>query len=406
MKSWKLFVGAACLIGIAGVAVFQYSRTRQGASPEPASKAENGTGQLELPEGLSADEYQRAEKWFRERYASQAPTRSEVLFMAGSLATAEKKPETALACYRAIPSEDPARGLAARLEEGLLLVQLNRADEAEAAFRSYIDAARVARELKTDDVITAFKWLDYILSVEIRQEERKEFLGELHMIGLADPFDSKQYFFPNLLILNSPAGRTRIQQFLEKDPQNVKLLVAQGRYKTYEGKFDEAIELLDRLLNQHPGDTRIGAALLEAYFESDNLERFEEVLKGLPPYAAGEPWLLTRMRGEAAMEDKQYNEALRYFQAVLEQDPANAPAQMGLARAYEALGDKKLQAEALRRSGILAEIRVNLSSLQASAASAASELADKCQAIHFDQAAQVFRMHAQAIQAAQQKPGP
>lgn len=397
-------LGALCLLGIAALVVYRWNRAAADASSQRASQQESDAGQLELPSGLSGEEYQRAEKWFRERYATETPTRNDVLFMAGDLATADNKPDTALACYRAIPTQDPARGLAARLQEGLLLVQLNRAREAEAALRMYIDAARVAPELKLDDVISAFKWLNYVLSVEIRQEERKEFLGELHQIGLADPLDSKQYFFPNLLILNSPAGRTRIQQFLERDPQNVTLQLAQGRYKTLEGKFDEAIQLLERLLAEHPGDTRVGAALLEAYFESDRLERFDQALEGLPQYVAEEPWLLTRMRGEGSMEAKQYDEAVRYFRAVLERDPANAPSQMGLARAYQAIGDEKAQGEALRRSGILAEIRVNLSSVQPDAAAAATELAEKCESIDFDAAAKVFHMHAESIKQSQQSP--
>jgi predicted Zn-dependent protease len=157
------------------------------------------------------------------------------------------------------------------------------------------------------------------------------------------------------------------------------------------------------LLAEHPDDTRIGAALLEAYYESNDLERFDAVLKELPPYAPFEPWLLTRMRGEGAMEAKQYEDAIRYFKAVLEADPANAPSQMGLARAYQAIGDEKSRAEALRRSGILAEIRVNLSSVQPDAAAAATELAEKCEAINFAPAANVFHLHAEAIQ--RQAPG-
>jgi predicted Zn-dependent protease len=252
--------------------------------------------------------------------------------------------------------------------------------------------------LQAADVVTAFKWLDYILSVEIRQEERQVFLAELHQIGLADPLDSKQYFFPNLLILNSPAGRARLSQFLEKDPQNPYLLLAQGRYKTLEGNFGEAIQLLEQLLAAHPGDGRIGGALLEAYFESDDMDHFQEVMARLPELAESEAWLLTRMRGEGAIARQAYQDAINYFQIVLAHDPANAPAQMGLARAYGALGDKSEQTEALRRAGILAQIRVNLSSVQPDAAAAAKDLAEKCEAIHFDEAAKVFHMHAEAIQ--------
>lgn len=149
----------------------------------------------------------------------------------------DKQFETAVQCYQQVPTTTARLGMLAGLEEGKLLVELNMADEAESALRQFIDAALVAAELDPQQVLDAFKWLTYILSVEIRQEERCEILKEQHLIGLADPLDSKQLFFPNLLILNSPAGRKKITLFLEKSPNNLRLQIAGARYRTLEEGF-------------------------------------------------------------------------------------------------------------------------------------------------------------------------
>jgi hypothetical protein len=65
--------------------------------------------------------------------------------------------------------------------------------------------------------------------------------------------------------------------------------------------------------------------------------------------------------------------------------------------AYEKLGDKDNHEEALRRSSILAKIRVNLGSVQSDAEAACLDLATQCRAIEMEAAAKVFEKHAARI---------
>lgn len=364
-----------------------------------AAGAESST--VDLPAGLSLAEYRLAEKQFKERFPQREVRREEALLMAADLAAADHKPDVAVACYRAIPSDQSEFGLAARLQEGLLLIENNRATEAEAAFQAYLERARVATRLAPQDVITAFKWLTFILSVEIRLEERKPLLEELHAIGLADPLDSKQLYFPQLLILNSAAGRTRIEQFLKNEPQNVRVRLAHARYKTLEGQFDVGIELLEQLHKEYPADKGIAAALLEAYFESGQAEKLGPILASLPPHQPDEPWLLVRMRAESAMLAKDYPTAEQLFKAALAQDPTYAACQIGLSRVYAAQGNSEAQQQALNRSTIMADIRVNLTKVQPNAAAAASELAVKCTELGLTDAAKAFETHAENIKRSQ-----
>ncbi|MEZ6133755.1 MAG: tetratricopeptide repeat protein [Pirellulaceae bacterium] len=342
-----------------------------------------------------------AEQVFRQQFPGVEPTRDDLLFVAGELAMSSSEFDRALACYQAVSTDHPQHGLPAKLQIGVALVELNRAAEAEVALQAYISAARLTQQrIDPQDVVSAFKFLTFILSVELRLEDRRPLMQELHTIGLADPFDSKQLYFPNLLILNSPAGQARLTKFLEVDPHNVDLQIAQGRYYTLQGKFDEAIALLQAVSGAQPTNRAALAALWEAHFQAGNTDEFAMLLAAAPDFAADEPWLMTTMRGENALENKNFALAKQHFQAVLAGDPAHAPAQMGLAFAYAGLKDEAAHATALARSSVLAEIRVNLSSVQADAAAASQELSDKCQQIGFDAAATTFARHAETIRAA------
>jgi predicted Zn-dependent protease len=351
----------------------------------------------QYPAGISEAEFQQAIRWFDDLYPGRKPDEMDVLSVAGELAMADGRMEVAARCFQEIPTEHPTYGMAARLQQGTSLLELNRASEAEENLQAFLGAARYAKQLRVEDVVLAFKWLNYILSVELRLEDRKPVLAEVHQLGLADVLDSKQYFFPNLLLLNSPAGRKRIQQFAEQDPGNLAIQVAKGRYLVLEGKFDEAIEWLEGLRNSNPEDKRVIAALLEVYFDSGAVEKFDAIAAGLPAYEQGEPWMMTRFRGEYALQEGDASEAVRMFEALLDQDPANAPCQMGLATALGQMQEADKQKSALEKSGILAQIRVNLNKVQGDQVAALQELIDRCDAIGFDAAVKVFKLHAEAV---------
>lgn len=384
------------LVLLITVAVF-YGTRKKSVEAEAGASDSNLTSESPLPAGVTQAEYNDAAGWIKTNFPNQPATHEAVLLVVAERATKQSKPETAIECYRSIAATTPKFGLVARLELGKLLVELNRADQAEAALQEYLEAARVASELQPQQVQEAFKWLTYILSVEIRQEDRKQVLREQHKIGLADPLDSKQLFFPNLLILNSPAGKKKLAAFLDADSNNLRLRIAQARYRTLEGSYEDAIKALVALQQENPSDLQVAAALAEAYFENADSDGLSRLMTTLPSRSDNEPWLLTRMRGEYALETKQWQLALDCFEQVLKNDPTNAPAQMGSAKAWAGLGDEPKRQVALQRSGIIAEIRVNLSSVQPNAENACYDLADKCSKLGLDLAAETFKQHAKVI---------
>lgn len=357
-----------------------------------------------LPVGVSRQEYEQAAQQFRAVYRRE-PNRMEALSLLAELSVAEDRLETAAACFRAIPTTDDKFGLSARLQEGQVLIRLNRARDAERSLREFLTHAETDATVPRSHLVTARTWLAYLLSVELRFEERRRVLAELHASGHADVYDSKQYHFPTLLLWHSSTGRHRLVQFLEQDSDDLVLRTAYGRYLTTDGMLDESRTLLEELHREHPSDPAVTAALLECLYEQADLDAFAQVAGTLPQHRDDEPWLLTRMRGEFALEEQRWNDAVSHFQNVLTKDPADPACQMGLARAYAGLKKDAARDEVLQRSRVLADIRVRLVGITEEDAEASRTLAETCERIGLAAAAKTFYRHAERIARPDRRPG-
>ncbi len=349
-----------------------------------------------LPASLSSSDYSAAQRRYVELFGI-LPEHLDSLAIAGEIAVSEKNWEQAAACFREVPTNHPRFGASARLQEAQVLVRLNRAADAERAFQTFF-ALPEHRRFNAVTLAGAGKWLNFVLSAQLRFEDRKRWLVYVHELGIADVLDSKQLHFPNLLIWNSPLGRKRCNEFLAADPGNIDLQVASARYLTAEGKLEAARESLMKLSERHPRDQRILAATLECDFERNDWLHMEDVEHSLPQFDKAESWLLTRMRGELAMHHKDWSRALEYFQQVLLEDPANSWSQMGIVRALGELGRADEQKSARAKSAALAKIRVSVVKVTDRDPGAANALADLCNAAGLIRAAQDFRQHARHME--------
>lgn len=348
-----------------------------------------------LPEGITPQQFSKAAEQFRNQYERE-PDRMDVLSFAGELAIVDGRHEDAVACFAAIPSEHPEYGLSARLQEGHVLLKLNRAVDAEKSFRDFLTLAARTPGVAQEHIFSARKQLAFLLSVELRFEERQAVLRAAHEGGAVDVFDSKQFFFPHLLIWNSETGSKRLARFLKVDPRNRQLRIAQARYVASRGQLEEAITQLDAVLGEDPDNVRAVSALLECFFLADDWVRFNDLYKMYPEYQVAEPWLMTRMRGHWDMHNKEWKNAAERFRQVLAADSTNPWAQSGLARALKEMGEAEAAGEAASRSAIIAKIRVDLA--RGNEKEPLVELAEDCEKIGLPDAAAVFRQHATSFQ--------
>jgi len=349
-----------------------------------------------IPSGITGAEYDDARsEWHAQ--GRPEPTHAETLLALARTALSEGFSDKAIAALQGIPTEDPALGLAARAEEGRLLLQQNRAVEAERALSTFLESAQARSSIFASEQAAAYNQLVYLLSVELRLEDRKPWLEEMHRLGIADVYDSKMLFFPQLLLWHPTSGRARLSEFRKHDPEELQMQVAQARYEFLGGDGQRALARISELRSRHPGDLRVAAALGEALFENDDWKALDELLRSVPPMADSDPWSLTFLRGQHALHHRQWAEALRSFQHGLRQDPASSALVAGECKALEGLQEREKLAAALERALELSRIRIRLVQVNERDPDASEALAEACRRIQFDEAARVFHAHALRI---------
>jgi len=343
-----------------------------------------------LPDGITRDQYDRAATDWKGLFRT-SPTHADTLMLLAETSLKRKQLPAAVACFTAIESSHPRYGKSARLQEAQVLLKLHQAAAAEHSFRTFLSlAAASPADTDPEQLAVARHWLAWLMAVQLRFEDRVEWLDQLLNAGQADVYDAKQRFFPTLLIWASSLGSTRLREFVDSDPHNPVLLIAAARYDTAEGRPDAAVTSLKRLRQQHPDNLQALAALLEALFELHQLDEFIALNAAAPPFNPAEPWLLTQMRAEAAIHQQQWTAAEKLFRIVLDHDPANPACHMGLAASLAGQG-RAVEREAVqKKSLVLSRIRVQLSEVRPNAPAAARSLADEARSLGMIAAADAF----------------
>jgi len=200
----------------------------------------------------------------------------------------------------------------------------------------------------------------FLLSLQFRFEEREIELRELRKGGLLEPLLTKQLYFPSLLAWKTPQQNERLQQFLRESPDDSRLVAAHVRYLLGAGSGIEARRLIDAAVALSPGDAAALAAALECRFEAQDVAGFRALLAACSEYVAGEPWLMTQMRGEAAALAGDWSESARCFDVLVAADATNPLYCQGLARAYGQLGRGAERLCLQQRALQLAELRLTL----------------------------------------------
>ncbi len=350
-----------------------------------------------LPASVSPAEYRAARLKFVELFHRE-PNDADLMMLLGETAVQNEQLDRAVDCFSRVPSDNTRYGASARLQEAQVLLRNNDAGKAEASFRTFLELADARRSIPQEQLKVARDWLVFLMAVELRFEDRKAILHQMIQDRQFDAYDAKQYYFPTLLIWQSSLGSSRLRNFLEQTPTSRLLLIAQARYLVGEGKPDAADELLKSLRQQYPDDPRVTAASLECFYEKANWKEFEAILSAAPAFRDDEPWLLTQMRAEFAAHSHDWPAAETYFRKVLKADPANPVCHMGLAKALNGPGRTDERKVIQQRSLTLARIRVNLSAVDNTSATAARALAQDARKIQMLEAAESFEYLAEQME--------
>lgn len=316
---------------------------------------------VQLPPGVTELAYSRAARESRIALGRQ-PEPVDVFHRMGMRSFDIQDWPLADACLARIPENHPRYGQSAAFARAQALLELGRLNASETLIRKFLE-----REGKTpspavtsEDRVRAKHFLSLILSIELRFEERDGQLWDLISRDEADLFDTLAACFPTLMQWSNSESARRIEDASQIDPENIDLQSTLALYRMAQGRIDEARSMAAECLRQQPEDPRVRATWLAVVFEMGDWETLSRAVAVFGPAKPSEPWLLLRVRGQAALHDGKFQEAAECFRYVLAHDPANAESHLGLARAYQALKQPAEQQRHLAAAEALARIQNRL----------------------------------------------
>ncbi len=311
-----------------------------------------------LPPGVTRAEFERAADEFAARY-HRPPDGADVVNWLAESAVAAQRWQTALACFREIPADHPRYGLAARFQQAEVLLELDRAAEAEQQFRAVLDLDQPGADAD-ERRLASREWLVYLLGVQLRFEDQQQVLADLVDRGEADAFHTLRYCFPTIFRWNGTLAAEELDEYLRAAPHDRGLRLAAAQYRAAAGRIYEAEQLSAACLAEAPHDRRALAVRLYVLHAASRWDELHRLLETTPPAAPADPGLRRLLRGHAAAHAGDRAAAIAAYRHVLEGDPASAEAWSGLARAATAPDDAPLRDDALRRARALARIQGRL----------------------------------------------
>ncbi len=375
-------VSASMVIG-----VFELARLR---SPSSAHEP--------FPEGVSAREYQLAKESFELKYHRIADRLDVLSWLAEWYLGRERRP-LAVNCFAAIPSAHPQYGRMARYQQGRALLELNRAVESEQQFRELIPLEETAPTIEPRYLTDARQRLRHLLEVSLRFEERHQLLRGVIARGEADHFELLVFCFPSHLRWNGPTTVQWLERFQASDPADPVLNVALGRYRTGQGKLDEARPILESVVHARPDDRFALAALLACLRDADDPDEWSRRMTALPAQLSDDPWLLLIQRGVFANQNDQPEIAVAAFEQLLSQDRTCTEAWTGLAESWLLLNEPVLRQKALAMVAGLGRIQNNLSkvNLHPTNPDGYVYVADMCAEIELDHEGLLLTQYAEKL---------
>lgn len=339
-----------------------------------------GAGSDPLPVEVTPEELERALREFR-FLQRREPVRSELLLLLAETAVRQNRLPTALACLSEIPTGDQQAGVTARRLEAQVCLKASRAVRLESAAGELLRAAEAGTAVRPAELQLIEELLVFLFSLEYRFEERQQLLKQMAARRSLDVLLAKQLHFPALLASRTVQQNQRLQRFLEEDPDHPPLVLAHARYLLSTARLDDAEKLADSMLAAHPGSAEALAVALECRFERQALAEFTVLLSAAPAFQPTEPWLLTQMRAEGAVQSGDRGLAKLYFEHLTAMDPSNPLYLQGLAgvTATDTAEGTAERSRLRKRALLLAELRLTLaeSDSDAGALRAVAEAARK-----------------------------
>jgi tetratricopeptide (TPR) repeat protein len=229
---------------------------------------------------------------------------ADVTFRAGRI-------QEALQAVRRVPSRS-ANGVPARLLEGTLLIMVGEASRAEAVLNECLALDSTS--------IEARRRLVFLYGIELRREELRRVLWELHALGATEATDLVLLSGSTFIVWNAKEIMGTIERFAEADPQHVPARIALGYYRRRQNDFDGARRDLFEACRLAPTDCEAHVALLDCLFDQDDLDEASRILSRVPN-EWHEDGRLLYFRGRMAERAGEFERAIQWYRDAIAMDP-------------------------------------------------------------------------------------
>jgi Flp pilus assembly protein TadD len=251
---------------------------------------------------------------------------------------------------RLVPSWSPQK-LPALYGEGMALLELKRAREAEAAFLAYIAPDPNHPRPRPERVTVENKLWD-IYAWEDRWEEARKIAWQAYKDADGRPDIQRkilEVILRTRIERSHPAAAVEnLRPIVEADPQDWQARRALARALDGIKEYDEADRQLARCLKERPKDPKAWVDKLEMLEGREDFEGLKEAEKQAPPEAdsEGRIWII---RGHLKREVRDFAGAAEAFQKALDRMPDDLAAQHKLAQALQMTGKTEEAAVHRRR---------------------------------------------------------
>lgn len=260
---------------------------------------------------LSQQDTAKAMALMEEALASE-PEHAEALFMAGAVAEKQGDANAAFEFYDRVPRDGSEASVRALCRAGSLLFEkMHRLSDSELRFRQAVE--------QSPENLLANYGLASALSTSGRYREALPYLQELarqQTIGVAQ---LQQLNFVDAM-RPEPTVIDYLNQCQEEDPADPLPLIGLADVAVKQGENEEAIDLLQEVLDELPDQLRAHVLLGRALIGAERLDELPDWDASLPDSADESPdiWAI---RGRWAMNRDDRREAIRCFGEALRRDP-------------------------------------------------------------------------------------
>src|SRR5436190_2017967 len=251
--------------------------------------------------------------------------------------------------WNRVPDQPPREGGTARFLEGTLFLEAKRTRPAEAALLKAVALHP-----------TFLPPHERLLKLYVAQLRTADIRRELNAIRQFRPWTLEE-LYEQLNITGEAANKVQtiphFQEFVAADPDDVRSLVALGRYYNWDERHREAAEVLQRALVLQPDDSAIRAYLAEAWLGQLNPGEAQRILQGVTLKSDALP-CVWRSHGLYWFLAGDWPHALACLARAVELDPNDRSTVYKLGLAHERTGDKLAAQRAFRRADLLVRLQI------------------------------------------------